>query len=103
MQNKSQINTKSPIKRRDLMIVSDLKVVERMKLQSDNQKLETMTMHAIKYKSTRKCRHSGMDHDVGQCPAKGKTCMKCKKIGHFAHACLSREKRTETRINNKFH
>lgn len=45
---------------------------------------------------------TGMDHEVGQLPEKGKTCMQCKKIGHFARACLSSEKRTEMKITNEF-
>lgn len=44
-------------------------------------------------KKTRKgaCSRCGRNHtDVEQCPAKGKKCNKCNKIGHFAAACFSK-------------
>ena len=44
-------------------------------------------------KKTRKgaCMRCGRNHAEGeQCPAKGKKCMKCNKIGHFAAACYSK-------------
>ena len=32
----------------------------------------------------------GYTHKRGQCPAQGKLCVSCKKIGHFAKVCRSR-------------
>ena len=42
-------------------------------------------------KSPRKCGHfGGYAPHKNPCPARGKTCKACRKIGHFAHVCRSK-------------
>ncbi|XP_064479249.1 uncharacterized protein LOC135392471 [Ornithodoros turicata] len=40
---------------------------------------------------SRTCKWCGSSngHPRTQCPAQGKTCMSCKKVGHFASVCMS--------------
>ena len=40
----------------------------------------------------RDCKYCGSSHKHGKCPANGKTCQKCSKVGHFAKVCKSKEK-----------
>ena len=35
----------------------------------------------------RVCRQCGYQHTHGKCPARGKTCNNCKKMGHFGKMC----------------
>ena len=37
-----------------------------------------------------KCKKCGRSHPPRQCPAYGKTCLKCKKLNHFANMCKSK-------------
>ena len=36
------------------------------------------------------CRHCGKNHMPRQCPAYGKTCVRCRKTGHFRKVCRSK-------------
>ena len=87
-----QINAKSPIKRRNLTIMSALKVAETNKTTTRQLKaicipIETMTMQAVINKSARKCRYCSTDHEVRQCSAKDKECMKSKILAtSYMHA-----------------
>lgn len=38
------------------------------------------------------CHRCGYNHKKSNCPAYGKKCMKCHKIGHFANMCLNRNR-----------
>ena len=40
------------------------------------------------------CRYCGGIHTPRQCPAYGKTCTRCGKMGHFKKVCLSRRDRS---------
>ena len=48
------------------------------------------------------CGYCGSSHRRGQCPANGKTCMLCKKVGHFAKVCRSRPP-TDRRVSDIAH
>ena len=49
-------------------------------------------------KTSSKCSRCGYEtHKSGRCPASGKTCVKCKKIGHFASECHSFGGQSRTR------
>ena len=37
----------------------------------------------------KECKYCGKGHAVRECPAYGKQCSKCKKMGHFPDVCLS--------------
>ena len=37
------------------------------------------------------CRYCGSSHALRQCPAYGKTCASCRKMGHFNKVCQSRK------------
>jgi len=39
------------------------------------------------------CNRCGTDHKDRRCPASGKTCITCHKIGHFSKMCFSRKTR----------
>lgn len=39
--------------------------------------------HALKNRKL-KCKFCGYEHEKGKCPAYNKSCMKCKKRGHYA-------------------
>ncbi len=41
------------------------------------------------------CKYRGTLHKRRKCPAYGKTCLKCKKLNHFASVCLSTQKRID--------
>lgn len=44
------------------------------------------------HQSVQPCRNCGIrSHKYGVCPAKGKSCMKCGKEGHFARMCRQRQ------------
>ncbi len=45
------------------------------------------------YKKTSPCIRCGTTHDHGQCPAFGKTCLKCQGKNHYAKMCFSRKTR----------
>ena len=38
----------------------------------------------------RLCKRCGKDHPAGKCPARGVTCFKCSKKGHFQTQCLTK-------------
>lgn len=42
-----------------------------------------------------KCDNCGYSHPKGQCPARGKECIGCKKIGHFIRVCRSSASNTK--------
>ena len=42
--------------------------------------------------SSEKCSNCGMAHADKSCPAKGKRCLKCRKIGHFRAVCGATKK-----------
>ena len=52
------------------------------------------------------CLYCGRSHAHGVCPARGKTCLKCNGINHFANVCRSQQPRqsynnhTNNQINN---
>jgi hypothetical protein len=50
---------------------------------------------ATRSKPKRECPNCPYDHDYGKCPAKGKTCAKCKKPNHFAAKCRGAESAAE--------
>lgn len=54
--------------------------------------------HAIKAGKEyyNKCYFCGKSHYRGECPAKGKTCGKCRKTRHFAVACRTRDTKDST-------
>ena len=60
-----------------------------------------------KFKQTNKqCLFCGKEkhHSLEECPAKGKTCSACAKIGHFARVCISsgKLKLPKTKTNTRF-
>ena len=47
-------------------------------------------------KRTKPCRNCGSPHKVSvRCPACGKACLYCKKLGHFAEVCQSKASRQQ--------
>ena len=40
------------------------------------------------------CKYCGGSHVPRQCPAYGKTCTSCGKIGHFQKVCITKRNRT---------
>ena len=47
------------------------------------------------------CRYCGRIHHPRQCPAYGKMCMECSKIGHFWKVCHSRRSRVVTEMEQE--
>ena len=46
-----------------------------------------------------KCKKCGKLHDeISVCPAKGKTCNKCKKLDHFDYMCKSEDKEDKVTV-----
>ncbi|GFR99333.1 Pol polyprotein [Elysia marginata] len=62
--------------------------------------------HRQNYRETHKvqskpsCSGCGRQHDSHQCPAYGKTCMKCGSKNHFARVCRTKPRHTQTSSNN---
>ncbi|KAL9967831.1 hypothetical protein ACROYT_G026128 [Oculina patagonica] len=45
-------------------------------------------------KKTKPCRNCGRSHDASaRCPARGQTCLYCKKAGHFVEVCQTKARR----------
>ena len=59
---------------------------------------KTKDTHAIKAGRVyyNNCYFCGKGHLRGECPAKGKTCGKCRRTGHFAVACRTRDTKDST-------
>lgn len=53
-----------------------------------------------KFNSKKKCTYCNRAHKPRECPAYGKECNYCKKIGHFASACRKKEVSMITTKNN---
>ncbi|XP_049875309.1 uncharacterized protein K02A2.6-like [Pectinophora gossypiella] len=47
------------------------------------------------------CQNCGYNHQIRNCPAYGKQCLKCKKMGHFARMCKSGFSRNNIRLVNR--
>ena len=65
---------------------------------SDKSK-ERQKFQLQKNTTATKCYNCGGNwpHKERPCPAKGKECRKCNKVGHFAKVCKSTKKQTYTR------
>ena len=73
------------------------------KIKKDHHLTETCTAEELrghksqKYKfqqkdsATRVCSRCECSHPPHQCPAFGKTCNKCKKVGHFSDVCRTKD------------
>ncbi|KAJ8892097.1 hypothetical protein PR048_004677 [Dryococelus australis] len=49
------------------------------------------SVHAMHISHKSKCPKCGYNHPQRTCPAVGKECKKCGKVGHFAQLCLSKQ------------
>ena len=46
------------------------------------------------------CTYCGLSHQRGKCPAYGKNCKKCNRVGHFPRMCRSRDQRHKKKVND---
>lgn len=82
----------------DLTIAKALRIVETeevtcKQVEAIRIPVEESSTHAIQAKNNKKptqCGYCGKGHPRGECPAKGKSCMRCNKKGHFANVCRSK-------------
>ncbi|XP_067940192.1 uncharacterized protein [Watersipora subatra] len=51
----------------------------------------TINRHSNNPQYIHGCKYCGSSHDRGRCPAYGKECMNCKRRGHFAKVCKSKQ------------
>jgi len=61
----------------------------------ESQRQQTSTQESRRFQqqgNPSPCGNCGRFHNKDACPAKGKTCNYCKKIGHFSQVCRSRLK-----------
>ena len=47
------------------------------------------------------CRYYGSTHPPRQCPAYGKMCMECSKVGHFCRVCRSKKTRAVNELGQE--
>lgn len=81
----------------EVAAVEERPAVERIKTEFDKKKFERFKQHkqpkpqTISQTNPKACSNCGIiKHRVpGRCPAQGRRCMKCKRIGHFGAVCRS--------------
>ena len=79
--------------------LKQVEVIQNTQSASQIPEEKTQDTHAIKagreyYNNSYFCEKG---HYRGECPAKGKTCRKCQRTGHFAVACRTRDMKASTR------
>ena len=68
--------------------------IEALKLNQNNCKSRITKQENNEYIS-QPCKYCGTLHRRRNCPAFGKTCLKCDKLNHFSSVCLSTQKRID--------
>ena len=70
-----------------LSTITESRQYDKIKLSRKVRKSKTKTPMQQNSTSQQPCRYCGRIHLPRQCPAYGKTCMECNKIGHFCIVC----------------
>ena len=102
------------LERTDEMCHAAESMMSQMKVFEDSQGVTVNTLASGKEvktaegspkpKRTRECWNCGRRHEFHKrelCPAYGKTCLKCKKLNHFAHKCRGKGSSSSIRIVNE--
>ena len=73
--------------------ITESKQFDKIKVSRSMCKESPKTPALSSTTSQQVCRYCGSSHPPRQCPAYGKTCTECNKIGHFQRVCRCKETR----------
>ena len=84
-----------------LSTITESRQFDKIKVSKKVRQSKTMTPIQQNNTSQQPCRYCGRIHPPRQCPAYGKTCPDCNKIGHFCRVCQSRKSKIINEMGHK--
>ena len=81
--------------------LTEAKEFDKLKIMKNTHKDSPRRCMQTKTPTKQMCRYCGSSHPLRQCPAYGKTCIECSKIGHFRVVCRSKRARAMNEVEQE--